>query len=136
MTLEFILLAALIFIFMISFCGLLQKIKQTYDRERLIAEQLARRRGNERSQRSSDSSYGCGNDGLTNEEGVFPGGPPAYTEYYMEPPPKYDEVVKITVTDIVIAQQRPDSSIPPPNLPAAPPPYTITLTSTNETTNR
>lgn len=34
---ELLLLCALIFIFLISFCGLIQKIKQSYERERLIA---------------------------------------------------------------------------------------------------
>lgn len=34
---ELLLLSGLIFVFIISFCGLLQKIKQSYERERLIA---------------------------------------------------------------------------------------------------
>lgn len=134
MAFEFILLAALIFIFLVSFCGLLQKIKQTYDRERLIAERIARRRELQRSQRSSDGSFDYPDFGY--EGGILPGGPPPYTEYHIEPPPKYEDIVKIQV-----GQPQADNENTTANRTveiSAPLPYTITIaSSTSETsTNR
>ncbi|KAJ8970432.1 hypothetical protein NQ317_014984, partial [Molorchus minor] len=84
MALELLLLCALIFIFIVSFCGLLQKIKQSYERERIIAERIVRRQAVP-DQNSTDSfSEVYVNSGylpdIRNESGgVFPSAPPPYS---------------------------------------------------------
>jgi len=133
MTFEIVLLGAIIFIFIVSFCGLLQKIKQTYDRERIIAERLARRR-EQRVQRNSDPFEEVYiNPAFTSETNgvIFPTAPPPYSQYYVEPPPKYDEVIKVhepkptTNQNETTTENQQDTG---------PPPYTITLTT--EVANR
>ncbi|CAG9763961.1 unnamed protein product [Ceutorhynchus assimilis] len=100
MALELILLGALIFIFIVSFCGLLQKIRQTYERERLLAERLRRRPP----RRVSNIEVFT----------VFPAvaAPPPYTQNYIDEPPKYEEIIKADDDIMRITN---------------PPPYTITI---------
>ncbi|XP_050306207.1 uncharacterized protein LOC126743253 [Anthonomus grandis grandis] len=126
MVFELTLLGALIFIFIISFCGLLQKIRQTYDRERLLAERIARRRAQERIQRHSNDSFAeVYMNGDNNNGSIFPEAPPPYSHYNIEPPPKYDEVVKVHQSSGNSQNEN------------APPPYSISITIENpEPVNR
>ncbi|XP_066259467.1 uncharacterized protein [Euwallacea similis] len=137
MAFELILLGALIFIFIISFCGLLQKIKQTYDRERLLAERIARRR--EDAQRRSTESFTeiYVNPTFNNSSngGVFPTAPPPYSLFYSEAPPKYNEAVKVHQANVSSIES--ELSPEPDTVPdTGPPPYTINLSLVAETTNR
>ncbi|KAL1493858.1 hypothetical protein ABEB36_009544 [Hypothenemus hampei] len=148
MAFELILLGALIFIFIVSFCGLLQKIKQTYDRERLIAERVVRRREQQERIRRPDDSFteiylnpAFGSSSL--EEGIFPAAPPPYSRYQSEAPPKYDDVVKLheprnnnndnnntnntSFTNEEPADAQHDTALPP---------YTINVTLLAEATTR
>ncbi|KAJ8928104.1 hypothetical protein NQ314_019361 [Rhamnusium bicolor] len=98
MALELLLLCALIFIFIVSFCGLLQKIKQSYDRERMIADRITRRQAAERNSTESltevyvNSAYLP--DVRNDNSGIFPAAPPPYSQNYMDPPPNYEDVIK------------------------------------------
>lgn len=136
MAFELILLGALIFIFIISFCGLLQKIKQTYDRERFLAARLAQRREQQLRQRRSDSFTEVYiNPSFVSESngGVFPtAAPPPYSQYYTEPPPKYDDVIKVHQPYLAPAAEEdiPTENRPVAN-PDAAPPYTISVNATN-----
>ncbi|XP_060522515.1 uncharacterized protein LOC132699675 isoform X2 [Cylas formicarius] len=133
MAFELILLGALIFIFIVSFCGLLQKIKQTYERERVIAERIARRREQEQTDRRSESfSEIYINPAFATEaSGIFPGGPPPYSNYYLEPPPKYDDVIKVHAIDVpvetaasaetIVIEARNSTNA------QSPPPYTVVI---------
>jgi len=109
MAFELLLLVALIIIFVVTFCGLLQKIRKTYERDRRQAErELANNRTNRtnndatlsevyvnptffpEANRTSENSLGS--------DGVFPSAPPPYTETYCDSPPKYEDIVKDQVT--------------------------------------
>lgn len=132
MAFELILLGVLIFIFIVSFCGLLQKIKQTYNRERLLAARIARRRELDRRRRLDDSlddifvnpSFNSSNP----SDSVFPSAPPPYSLYISEAPPKYEDAVKVH------QQTSQSERIREPVPATAPPPYTISLVT--ETANR
>ncbi|CAH1972488.1 unnamed protein product [Acanthoscelides obtectus] len=80
MAFELILLSGLIFIFILSFCGLLQKIKQSYEREQIIAERLARRHEDAARRATIDSVYvnSAYIADIHNESGIFPEAPPPY----------------------------------------------------------
>nr|CAH7761945.1 unnamed protein product [Callosobruchus chinensis] len=126
MTFELILLSGLIFIFIISFCGLLQKIKQSYERERIIAERLANRNGDAH-RATMDSVYmnSAYIADVNNGSGIFPEAPPPYI--YVCPPPKYDEVIKdstipVPTNNTTAATQTTATSTP---ISSSPPAYTI-----------
>ncbi|XP_050507396.1 uncharacterized protein LOC114328720 [Diabrotica virgifera virgifera] len=125
MGVEVYLLFCLVFIFIISFCGLLQKIRQSYERERIIAarfraERLARQRSTQ-----VENSDAYINRTFVEEfdsfSGVFPTAPPP-PYAHIEQPPKYEDIVK-TQPEITVrydaAQERTVVNIPDP------PPYTI-----------
>lgn len=122
MAIELLLLGSLIFIFIVSFCGLLQKIKQSYERERAIAERMARRH----TTRNEDNSDAYVNTTFVEDfdtgSGIFPCAPPPYT--HIDEPPKYEDIIKaqadtITVVPAVNSEPTRVHSYPPP-------PYTIT----------
>ncbi|XP_066152316.1 uncharacterized protein [Euwallacea fornicatus] len=137
MAFELILLGALIFIFIISFCGLLQKIKQTYDRERLIAERIARHRADTRRISTESFTEIYVNPAFNNSSngGVFPTAPPPYSLFYSEAPPQYDEVVKVHRANVSSVESE-LSPEPETVSDTGPPPYTINLTLVTEATNR
>lgn len=125
MAFEFVLLLTLIIIFIISFCGLLQKIKQTYQQERIIAERNAQRNA-ARNQINSISDVFV-NPSFVDDRGaqhgesyggIFPGSPPPYTQTYMEPPPKYEDIFK-TVNEVTVPTTEPPRHAPSSNVPAA-----------------
>nr|CAI5850245.1 unnamed protein product [Callosobruchus analis] len=130
MTFELILLSGLIFIFIISFCGLLQKIKQSYERERIIAERLANRNNEDARRATIDSVYvnSAYTPDVYNGSGIYPEAPPPYI--YVCPPPKYDEIIKDSVMPVPInnataATQTTATSTP---MNSSPPAYTIITT--------
>ncbi|KAJ8924047.1 hypothetical protein NQ315_006824 [Exocentrus adspersus] len=135
MALELVLLCALIFIFIVSFCGLLQKIKQSYDRERMIADRLARRQAADRNSGESfsevyvNSAYQSELRGSGNESGVFPSAPPPYSQNYADPPPKYEDVIKTEDIDGPdtgpVTRSDPPAASELPRVHSSPPPYTI-----------
>ncbi|KAJ3661116.1 hypothetical protein Zmor_005531 [Zophobas morio] len=96
---ELILLISLIIIFIASFCGLLQKIRKSYERDRELTERVT----NISSPRLSlteiyiNPTFTPENENGQNHStnhGVFPCAPPPYTELYCEPPPKYEDIIK------------------------------------------
>ncbi|XP_019866636.1 uncharacterized protein LOC109595655 [Aethina tumida] len=91
MSFEFFLLGTLIVIFLISFCGLLQKVRQTYETERRIIE---RAQINNQNAATSivelyNPSFDCDN------EGIFPNAPPPYSQ--LDLPPNYEDIMKDVV---------------------------------------
>ncbi|XP_023030084.1 uncharacterized protein isoform X2 [Leptinotarsa decemlineata] len=116
---ELLLLCCLIFMFVVSFCGLLQKIKQSYEHERAVADRIARRHERNSSDSFVNTTY------VDTESGIFPGAPPPYT--HADPPPKYEDVIKsqveVTINRVPLMVREPPSA--PSNM--APPPYTITV---------
>jgi hypothetical protein len=83
MEVELVLLAALIVIFVISFCALLQKIRKTYENDRELTERVT----SVSSQQLSLTEIYINptftseneNGGNNNSQGVFPCAPPPYT---------------------------------------------------------
>ncbi|KAG5889707.1 hypothetical protein JTB14_029737 [Gonioctena quinquepunctata] len=122
---ELLLLSALIFMFIVSFCGLLQKIKQSHERERIIADRIARR--HETASTNSDSFVNTTYVETESTNGIFPGAPPPYSQ--MDSPPKYEDIIK---SEVVVTIDRPPGVVRNPpsesgTIPAAPPPYTISI---------
>ncbi|XP_018571946.1 uncharacterized protein LOC108911485 isoform X1 [Anoplophora glabripennis] len=127
---ELLLLCALIFIFIVSFCGLLQKIKQSYDRERMIADRLARRQTERNSEDSFSDVYvnSAFQSERNNESGIFPAAPPPYSQNYADAPPKYEDVIKTEDIDVPATVEVTSETTNSTNLPrvhSSPPPYTI-----------
>ncbi|KAH1007261.1 uncharacterized protein LOC109536490 isoform X2 [Dendroctonus ponderosae] len=131
MAFELVLLGALIFIFIVSFCGLVQKIKQTYTRERLLAERLARRAERQARRRSVDFTDIYVNPSFNSPAngGIFPGAPPPYSQHYTEPPPKYEEAIKVCAANVQTSPQHVETRSSETRPGSEPPPYTITLTT-------
>ncbi|XP_044263612.1 uncharacterized protein LOC123010632 [Tribolium madens] len=96
MVIELVLLSGLIIIFIASFCGLLQKIRRTYEQDR---EYTARMTNVSSPQLSLTEIYinptfTENTENHSVSQGVFPCAPPPYTEVYCEPPPKYEDIIK------------------------------------------
>ncbi|XP_018333150.1 uncharacterized protein LOC108742436 [Agrilus planipennis] len=90
MNFELFVVLVLIFVFLLSCGGLIQKVRQSYEeRAHIIAVQRVS------AARQIHHNQGYYDDSST---GVFPGGlcPPPYTEYN-DPPPKYEEIVKESI---------------------------------------
>lgn len=128
---ELLLLCALIFIFIVSFCGLLQKIKQSYDRERMIAERLTRRQAERNSGDSFSDVYvnSAFQSDRNNESGIFPAAPPPYSQNYADAPPKYEDVIKTEDIDVPatveVTRTETTTAANMPTVHSSPPPYTI-----------
>ncbi|XP_056641427.1 uncharacterized protein LOC130448193 isoform X3 [Diorhabda sublineata] len=126
MTLEVLILCSLIFVFIISFCGLLQKIKQSYERERIIAERLAHR--HDPRDGSSDayinSTFIEDLESTDRDVGIFPSAPPPYAP--LEAPPKYEDIIKEEENNMRSVSVQTRINVHTPTTPAQPPPpYTI-----------
>ncbi|CAG9856224.1 unnamed protein product [Phyllotreta striolata] len=124
MTLELLLLCSLIFIFIVSFCGLLQKIKQSYQRERIIADRMARRQTGRRDAQSDAYINSTFVEDFDTGSGIFPEAPPPYTQ--PDDPPKYEDIVKSEGNNVlVVPGGNLRQEVPIPHS-TPPPPYTIT----------
>ncbi|KAF2883297.1 hypothetical protein ILUMI_22886 [Ignelater luminosus] len=91
MELELFVILALIVLFLVSCCGLIQKIRENYeeDRGRVISVTQI----HVPNQMYNNNAFHSGGEDLSS--GVFPSNltPPPYTEY-IEPPPRYEDLLK------------------------------------------
>ncbi|XP_057659093.1 uncharacterized protein LOC130895667 isoform X1 [Diorhabda carinulata] len=126
MTLEVLILCSLIFVFIISFCGLLQKIKQSYERERIIAERLAHRHvpRDGSSDAYINSTFIEDLESTDRDVGIFPSAPPPYAP--LEAPPKYEDIIKEEENNMRSVSVQTRINVHTRTTPAqSPPPYTI-----------
>ncbi|CAH0552018.1 unnamed protein product [Brassicogethes aeneus] len=92
MSLELFMLFLFIIIFFLSFCGLLKKIRQTYEEESQIIVNFYAARSR-RDQRSTISSMvDWHNPSFLGENGIYPNAPPPYSQ--LDLPPKYEDIIR------------------------------------------